>query len=45
MRLTDGRTPAYRDWREGYDPDTWLDRAIHATRMEAFPLHGLDPLP
>ncbi|KQW46988.1 acetoin utilization protein AcuC [Nocardioides sp. Root1257] len=45
MRLTDGRTPAYRDWREGYDPETWLDRAIHATRMEAFPLHGLDPLP
>jgi len=44
-RLTDGRTPAYRDWSEGYDPDTWLDRAIHATRMDAFPLHGLDPLP
>ena len=44
-RMTDGRTPAYRDWREGYDPETWLDRAIHATRMEAFPLHGLDPLP
>jgi acetoin utilization protein AcuC len=45
MRLTDGRTPAYRDWREGYDPDAWLDRSIHATRLEAFPLHGLDPLP
>jgi acetoin utilization protein AcuC len=44
-RMTDGRTPAYRDWRGGYDPETWLDRAIHATRMEAFPLHGLDPLP
>lgn len=44
-RLTDGRTPAYRRWEEGYDPDTWLDRAIHATRMEAFPLHGLDPQP
>ena len=44
-RLTDGREPAYRDWSEGYDPDTWLDRAIHATRMDAFPLHGLDPLP
>ena len=35
MRLTDGRTPAYRDWREGYDPDTWLDRAIHATRRRS----------
>ncbi|WP_243056280.1 acetoin utilization protein AcuC [Nocardioides sp. SR21] len=44
-RLTDGRDPIYRDWSEGYDPDTWLDRAIHGTRMEAFPLHGLDPLP
>ena len=44
-RMTDGRTPAYRDWAAGYDPDTWLDRAIHATRMEIFPLHGLDPLP
>jgi len=44
-RMTDGRTPAYRDWAAGYDPDAWLDRAIHATRMEIFPLHGLDPLP
>ncbi|NHX22258.1 hypothetical protein, partial [Escherichia coli] len=43
--MTDGRTPAYRDWRDGYDPDTWLDRAIHATRMAAFPCHGLDPMP
>ncbi len=45
LRLTDGRTPAYRDWSEGYDPDTWLDRAIHATRTEIFPFHGLDPMP
>ena len=44
-RMSDGRTPAYRDWSSGYDPDAWLDRAIHATRMEIFPLHGLDPLP
>ena len=44
-RLTDGRTPAYRDWGLGYDPDTWLDRSIHATRLEVFPLHGLDPMP
>lgn len=44
-RLTDGRSAAYRPWEEGYDPDTWLDRAIHATRTEAFPLHGLDHLP
>ncbi|QBX54934.1 acetoin utilization protein AcuC [Nocardioides seonyuensis] len=45
QRMTDGRTPAYRDWGEGYDPETWLDRSIHATRMAIFPLHGLDPLP
>ena len=36
---------AWRDWSEGYDPETWLDRAIHATRTEIFPFHGLDPLP
>jgi acetoin utilization protein AcuC len=45
FRLTDGRDPAYRDWSEGYDPATWLDRSINATREEIFPLHGLDPLP
>ena len=44
-RLTDGRTPAYRDWSEGYDPDTWLDRAIHATRTEIFPLARPRPAP
>ena len=44
-RLTDGRTPAFRRWEDGYDPDTWLDRMIHSTRMETFPLHGLDPMP
>ncbi len=45
FRMTDGRTPAYRDWATGYDPGVWLDRAIHATREAVFPLHGLDPLP
>jgi acetoin utilization protein AcuC len=45
FRLTDGRDAAYRPWEEGYDPDTWLDRAVHATRMASFPLHGLDPQP
>lgn len=44
-RMGDGRNPAYRDWREGYDPDVWLDRAVHATRVATFPLHGLDPQP
>jgi acetoin utilization protein AcuC len=45
FRMTDGRTPAYRDWRDGYDPGTWLDRAINATREAVFPLNGLDHLP
>ena len=43
--MTDGQEPAYRDWSEGYDPDTWLDRAVHETRSAVFPEHGLDPLP
>jgi acetoin utilization protein AcuC len=43
FRMTDGRTPAYRDWSEGYDPDAWLDRSIEATRTEVFPWHGLVP--
>ena len=45
LRMTDGREPAYRDWADGYDPATWLDRAIHETRSAVFPEHGLDPLP
>ena len=44
-RMTDGREPAYRDWSEGYDPASWLDRAINATREATFPPNGLDPLP
>jgi acetoin utilization protein AcuC len=45
LKMTDGRDPAYRDWSEGLDPNSWLDRAINATRSEVFPWHGLDPLP
>ncbi|MEX0426237.1 acetoin utilization protein AcuC [Nocardioides sp. DS6] len=44
-RMTDGREPHYRAWESGYDPATWLDRQINATRNAVFPLHGLDPLP
>ena len=44
-RMTDGREPSFRDWAMGYDPATWLDRQINATRTAVFPLHGLDPLP
>jgi acetoin utilization protein AcuC len=45
FRMTDGRSPAYRDWSQGYDPSVWLDRAINATRDAVFPLNGLDPTP
>ncbi|MEJ7833756.1 MAG: acetoin utilization protein AcuC [Nocardioides sp.] len=44
-RLTDGPLQAYRPWEEGYDPGSWLDRAVHATRAAAFPWSGLDPMP
>jgi acetoin utilization protein AcuC len=40
-RMTDGREPEYRDWVEGYDPDSWLDRSIQETRSQVFPLHGI----
>ncbi|RLV50482.1 acetoin utilization protein AcuC [Nocardioides mangrovicus] len=42
--MTDGRDAAYVDWSQGFDPDTWLDRSVQATRTAAFPLNGLDPL-
>ncbi|MGI9085667.1 MAG: acetoin utilization protein AcuC [Aeromicrobium sp.] len=42
QRMTDGRTPRYRDWDLGYDPSSWLDRCVLATRAESFPLLGID---
>ncbi|MFG2195535.1 acetoin utilization protein AcuC [Streptomyces sp. NPDC048639] len=43
-RMTDGRTPVWRDWEEsGYDPADRLDQAIRATRMAVYPAHGLMP--
>ncbi|MGI5485264.1 acetoin utilization protein AcuC [Microtetraspora malaysiensis] len=45
LSMTDGRHPAYSDFRDGYDPADPIDRAIVATRKAVFPLHGLDPLP
>ncbi|MBO3745755.1 acetoin utilization protein AcuC [Streptosporangiaceae bacterium NEAU-GS5] len=45
LSMTDGRTPAFRDIAEGYDPDDPIDRAIMATRNAVFPYHGLDPMP
>lgn len=43
LSMTDGYEPTYRDWERGWDPDTWLDRQIHATRESVFPWHGLHP--
>jgi acetoin utilization protein AcuC len=43
--MTDGKVPAFRSWSMGYDPNTWLDRQVNATRTAVFPLLGLDPLP
>ncbi len=42
--LTEGRTPTYQPWERGYDPESWLDRMVQATRTATFPLHGLDPV-
>lgn len=39
--MTDGRTPSWKSWEEGYDPADRLDQAVLATRRAAFPLRGL----
>ncbi len=44
-RMTDGVVPTFRSWSQGYDPGSWLDRSIQATREAVFPLNGLDPMP
>ncbi|WP_438866099.1 acetoin utilization protein AcuC [Paractinoplanes brasiliensis] len=40
--MTDGVEPAVEHWQPGTTPDP-VDRAILASRMAVFPLHGLDP--
>ena len=42
LRMTDGVTPTWRFWSDGYDPADPLDRAVLATMRAVFPLHGLD---
>ncbi|MGW6460088.1 acetoin utilization protein AcuC [Streptomyces sp. NPDC055078] len=42
-RMTDGRTPAWREWEAGYDPADRLDQAVLATRRAVFPLRGMLP--
>ncbi|MFD3518158.1 acetoin utilization protein AcuC [Streptomyces sp. NPDC058657] len=40
-RMTDGRTPAWRAWDEGYDPADRVDQAVLGVRRAVFPLRGL----
>jgi acetoin utilization protein AcuC len=40
--MTDGAEPPIEQWEPGTTPDP-VDKAIMATRMAVFPLHGLDP--
>jgi len=40
--MTDGTPPPVERWEPGTTPDP-VDKAILATRMAVFPLHGLDP--
>ena len=40
--MTDGVPPVVQPWAPGTTPDP-VDKAILATRMAVFPLHGLDP--
>ncbi len=43
--FTDGVTPEFRSWTQGYDPASSLDQAVLMTRTAVFPWHGLDPMP
>jgi len=40
--MGEGRDPAPQPWQPG--GESWLDRAIAATRNACYPLHGLDPV-
>ncbi|MDT4991487.1 MAG: acetoin utilization protein AcuC [Actinoplanes sp.] len=40
--MSDGVAPVLRRWEPGTTPDP-VDKAIMATRLAVFPLHGLDP--
>ncbi|MER5729578.1 acetoin utilization protein AcuC [Streptomyces sp. NPDC002138] len=40
-RMTDGRSPAWREWESGYDPADRIDQAVLATRRAVYPLRGM----
>jgi acetoin utilization protein AcuC len=42
--MTDGRTPSWTSWDDGYDPGDPVDRAVLATQRAVFPAHGLGGL-
>jgi len=44
QRMTDGATPTWASWSDGYDPADPLDRAVLATQRAVFPAHGLGGL-
>lgn len=44
QRMTDGATPTWSPWSDGYDPADALDRAVLATQRAVFPAHGLGGL-
>ena len=41
--MTEGGTPGYRPYEDGFDPADPVDQAILATRKAVFPHHGLMP--
>ncbi len=41
--MGDGADPGFRPFRDGYDPDDPVDRAVLEVRRAAFPAFGLDP--
>ncbi|MDQ1670480.1 MAG: acetoin utilization protein AcuC [Actinomycetota bacterium] len=43
-RMTDGATPRWSAWSDGFDPADPLDRAVLATQRAVFPAHGLGGL-
>jgi acetoin utilization protein AcuC len=44
LRMTDGATPTWTSWSDGYDPADALDRVVLATQRAVFPAHGLGGL-
>jgi acetoin utilization protein AcuC len=44
QRMTDGGTPTWADWHDGFDPADPVDRAVLATQRAVFPSHGLGGL-